>query len=161
MPRFTHVIKQQNSPTALPKSPCLYKYWPGMSKSKQCWCCQDGLAGCVGTGRASGVCPRGLPWQLPLCGGQGRHGAPVRVEVDGHRGGVREIPRTSGVLWSTGKPIEKTNAKGGMMHLTSEGCRPEAVRCIGLPDTLGFSTQPPGEVIVAILKWRYILYSLF
>ena len=35
------------------------------------------------------------------------------------------------------------------MHLTAEGCRPEAVRCIRPPEALGFPTQLPGEVLMA------------
>ena len=40
----------------------------------------------------------------------------------------------------------------GLMHLTAEGRRSEAVICIRPPEALGFPTQLPVEVLMAIIS---------
>ena len=46
----------------------------------------------------------------------------------------------------------------GLMHLTAEGRSPEAVRCIRPPEALSFPTQPPGDVLMAILNHVAIVH---
>ena len=46
--------------------------------------------------------------------------------------------------------VREPKAKVGLIHLTPEGLRPEAVRCIRPPETLGFPIQLPGEVLMVI-----------
>ena len=46
------------------------------------------------------------------------------------------------------------------MHLTAKVLRPSAVRCIRPPSALGFPTQLPGEVLMAIISWKNIFCCL-
>ena len=47
--------------------------------------------------------------------------------------------------------LENPKTKGALMHLIADGPRPEAVRRTRPPEALGFPTQLPGEVLVAII----------
>ena len=66
-----------------------------------------------------------------------------------------------GIYTEPGCCVRKLKANRGLMYLTSEGCRPEAVRYIRPPEALGFPTQLTCEVLMTIISWKTIFCWLF
>ena len=72
------------------------------------------------------------------------------------------IPTVRILALTTSQALVVENQKptyGGLMHITAEGSRPEALSCIKPHGALSSPSQQPEEVLIAITAWRNILYS--
>ena len=65
-----------------------------------------------------------------------------------------------GIKIEPGSCVGKPKAEGVWCISQSRACRPSAVRCIRPPEALGFPTQLPGEVLMAIISWKNIFCCL-